>query len=287
MNTLSDRAMLARVIVHSWSATRSSSEATQHIERNFQVRFGHAKASKVLMKADCLDNYQRAASMMRAVHNRFTLPWLDDGRRVLPSTLYFDYMEAISNPKGEIQNAIRRIEREYPQELEYAAAKLGKLYNAADYPAPESIGSKFGVEIEFLPFPSSSDFRIDLPEIALEEVKQSVENQMKKSFETAEQSLFKRLHEEISKVRERLGDPKNIFRDTLMHNLRDLLDLMPKLNITGNQEISTFVTDARTMLLHDPALLRRDADTRARVAADALVLLGRIEQEGVVTAKAA
>ena len=68
----------------------------------------------------------------------------------------------------------------------------------------------------------------------------------------------------------RLSNPEGRFHDTLVSNLQSIVELIPKLNFTGDRNLEQIgATCAEALAVHDPQALRDDAILRARVAAQA------------------
>ena len=57
---------------------------------------------------------------------------------------------------------------------------------------------------------------------------------------------FNRLLEPIAKMAERLSGGENVFRDSLVENIRDMLDLIPALNVTGDPSITRLAQQIET-----------------------------------------
>ena len=59
----------------------------------------------------------------------------------------------------------------YGWEYSQAQARLGALFRADDYPSVESIASKFGFRLNYMPLPDAGDFRIDVGTDAVNQMK--------------------------------------------------------------------------------------------------------------------
>ena len=89
-------------------------------------------------------------------------------------------------------------------------------------------------------------------------------------FAKSQEHLITTLHEHIMAIHERLSQEENIFRDTLIGNLEDLCDLIPKMNIANDQAINALAAEAKAKLCSwAPATLRDDTKKRADVADEA------------------
>jgi hypothetical protein len=85
----------------------------------------------------------------------------------------------------------------------------------------------------------------------LAKVREEAEAAITRRFEYACREPFERLHKAIAHMHERLADPKAGFHDTLVGNLRELLAVLPALNITKNPELDRIARDARKLIVFE------------------------------------
>ena len=103
----------------------------------------------------------------------------------------------------------------------------------------------------------------------------------------ANRDLFQRVQAVTSRLVERLsafevdpvaGTRVHPFRDSLIENVRALLEIMPRLNITGDARIEQVRQDlAEKVARHEPEALREDHILRAEVVDAASGILARME----------
>ena len=97
-------------------------------------------------------------------------------------------------------------------------------------------------------------------------------------FAGAQEHIITGLIDCISSIHERLSQDENIFRDTLVPNLEDLCDLVPKMNIGGDQAINDLAAECKAKLCKwDCQTLRDDSDKRAEVSKEADAILSKAE----------
>jgi len=69
---------------------------------------------------------------------------------------------------------------------------------------------------------------------------------------------------------DKLKDGDAIFRDSLVGNVKDFVDILPALNLTGDPELSAAVLEVKEKLVcYSPDTLRDQETERARAAATA------------------
>ena len=71
----------------------------------------------------------------------------------------------------------------------------------------------------------------------------------------------------MSKTHERLSDPKNVFRNSLIDNARDLCSVLPSLNISDDANLEALRRDLEQSLCkYQPDHLRDDEVLREEVS---------------------
>ena len=91
-----------------------------------------------------------------------TLPWDDNGYRVLPSAAYMDHAEKMRELSNRFIPAVDALAREFGNLVEQAKVRLGGLFRPEDYPAPDELRSKFSFETKVMPLPDAGNFRVAL-----------------------------------------------------------------------------------------------------------------------------
>ena len=277
MSELANKAMLARLSIHGWSGNRQDKEASRQIERQKNAQGKVGRYVKDLIVSDNLELYNRMAGAARRIHNEFTLPWLDDGSRLLPGEVFFEYRDNINYLRGEAMKAAEAFFEEYPYAKQRAAKRLGDLYNEADYPNVEKLRNKFGFDLAFLPIPSADDWRVDIGEAEKARIQEDVEQRMKQAEHEAMQDLWNRLFTAVNHMHERLADENNIFRDSMVENLEELADLLPKMNVADDPELDNMTQEVRAKLLgQNPDTLRHDKHVRSQTASEAEDIVRRM-----------
>src|ERR1700744_3225486 len=87
--------------------------------------------------------------------------------------------------------------------------------------------------------------------------------------------IWTRIKDAVSHMVERLSDQEAVFRDTLVENIKELIDVLPRLNFTGDENI-TDILHAMKVLVVEPDNLRSDNSLRQAKAREADAILQRI-----------
>ena len=272
---IQNKAMLATLCIQQWHARKTDKDVTQEVETKHGAH-DSGRFSKALVSKDLLAPIAKFTSRLREWHYGMTLPWTDNGARLLPATMFLDYSTKVRQAKTDYANLVDAMVRAYPAEVQAARARLGTMYNPDDYPDPSDLSAEFKIGVEFTPVPTSSDFRVDLNNEAMDEIKQQITDSVHLRQEEAVKATFTRVREVVSKMDDRLSDPKAIFKDTLVSNVGDLCKVLDGLNITGDvriDEIAKFMTDE---LIKPASALRTNLALRSSVAGKCKELLARL-----------
>jgi hypothetical protein len=227
----------------------------------------------VLLPKAALAEVQKIVSEARQDHYFMTLPWDDNGYRVLPSAAYMDHTEKMRELSNRFNPAVEALAREFGNLVEQARVRLGGLFRPEDYPAPDELRSKFSFETKVMPLPDAGDFRVTLGDEEKERIKRQITASVEASLQIASRDLWQRLYEAVSHLAERLSAYKvtgtgveHPFRDSVVTNLVKLVDVLPKLNVTGDPELERLAAQVRASLLVDPQELRKSESIRTDTA---------------------
>jgi hypothetical protein len=159
-----------------------------------------------------------------------------------------------------------------------ARSRLGGLFRAEDYPTSKEIRDKFSFETKVMPLPDANDFRVSLGDEERDRIRRQITASVEASLTLASRDLWQRLYRAVSHMSERLSAYKatgngveHPFRDSIVTNLIELVDVLPKLNVTSDPELERLTGEVRASLLIDPDVLRESERTRndtARKAAE-------------------
>lgn len=279
---LNDRAMLVGLTISMWSAHKHDRAVSQEVAQQHgnDVRLG--RFNKRLVDGAALKAVQSAAGLLRSCHYTNTLPWSDAGPRILTATNYLTYTQAMREKRQAFEGAVHDFVGQYRDHIAAAERQLGDLFRESEYPSLAEIEGRFGIDIQYLPLPDSNDFRVDLGDIEEARIRKEIEARVEETIQAAHRSLWERCHEAVSHMAERLsayqkpqdGRASGVFRDTLVTNIRELVDLLPRLNLTGDPELEAMRRRIEKELAQeDPATLRENETVRKSVASAAASIL--------------
>jgi hypothetical protein len=286
MTVVTEKAMLAKLKISRWAASKHDKKISADVAAQHGADPTMGRYSKRLVAKERLETIAQIATRARHHHYENTLPWLDDGARILPAANYFDYMAQQNTFRAEFEQAVSAFEKEYPAVVDEARRALNGLFNEDDYPPPDRLRDKFAMQVDVDPMPTAEDFRVALSEDENARIRESIQGRLDDAVQGAINDVWHRVHDTVAKMVERLrayevdaeGKVHNAFRDSLVGNIRALSELLPKLNITNSDALEVMRQRlADELCSFDAPVLREDPTLRNEIAANAEAILADIK----------
>ncbi len=281
--SLSSRAMLSSLSISMWSARKHDPAASEDIAARHGAQANVGRYLKILLPKKALAEVQKIVSEARQEHYFITLPWDDNGYRVLPGAVYFDHVRKMHSHQQGFNDAVDDLCRQFGSLVNESRIRLGGLFRDGDYPATDELRSKFSFETKVMPLPDAGDFRVTLGDEEKQRIKRQIALDVEASLQVGTRELWHRLYEAVQHMADRLSAYKvtddgveHPFRDTVVTNLVRLVDVLPKLNITNDPELERLAEQVRASLLVDPKELRQSDSTRTQTAKTAAEIASRM-----------
>lgn len=237
--SISSSAMLVELNISVWTGRKFDKGVSQEIDTQKQTTTRAGNYSKRLFADEPIfDAIQKFAGNSRTYHYHATMPWSDSGLRLLTTTMFFDYQKEITGMEMEFNNLVEQFVNQYDKLVLQAQMKLGALFNPDDYPHVDTVREKFRFSVKFAPVPEVGDWRVNVGNEAQEMLRESYAEYYQANLEQAYADVWERTHEALKRMSDKLsGEKKQIFRDTLVGNVQEMIDLLDKFNITGDPKM--------------------------------------------------
>lgn len=264
---IAERAMLANQCISVWEGRKKDKTISDEVLTDATAQKDAGAWWTRTVPQSALKAIGLAVHHARKAHWESTLPWSDAGPRVLPASMFFEYTSKMQKAKAEFDAAVEGFLVEYPKLVAEAPARLGKLMTDVEFPSVDQLRSKFSFSTQITPLPSAGDFRVDLGADRTNDIREQIEAQSNASMARAMGDLWTRLHAAVDKIATRLSDDEAVFRDSLIENLVDLCELLPKMNVTQDQNLDAMRDEVLSKLSkQDPEVLRKNKPARADAA---------------------
>jgi len=275
MVNLGSRAMIVAFSASQWTARKYDKNASAEVAQNHGANNDAGRYNKQLIAKKEIQKIEQIVGEARRYTDANTLPWNDQGGRILSVDNYFDYTEGMRLRREKFEAAIDVFSQNYPSLIEQAKIELNGLFNDADYPPVAKIRNRFDWRVSVFPLPQAGDFRVNLEADVVASVQKDIESRVTNIMEDAQKDLWNRLYKVVRHMADTLGDPeKNKFHDTLVGNIIDVCKLLPKLNITQDPKLEQMRVEVESKLTGwDSKTLKTDKKVRKDTAQTANSIL--------------
>ena len=285
-NVLAEKAVLVDLNISALQARKYDKQVTAEIHDAKHADRDSGRYNKRLLPGEALAGITSVVNEARTYHLTHTQPWSSEGPRVLPVTLYAKYAETMRGFRQAFAAAVEQFVGLYPDYVEQAERRMNGLFKATDYPHVSQIGNKFDFDVSVMPMPTADDFRVALADDEAAAIRADVERRMEGVLKTGTQDSAARILEVVGRMSERLKGYKpaterakaeNVFRDSLVANVSDLVELLPAFNMTGDAKFDELIARMKKDLCsYDAETLRSDDNIRDAVASRADAILGTV-----------
>jgi hypothetical protein len=277
---ITQKAMLAAVHISIWTATKHDRKVSRDVADRHGARERAGRYNKqLLMGASKLEDLRTLAGQIRQHFYKITLPWSDEGFRLLPSHFLFDLTARMREFEAGFSSGVDQFLGVYPDYIREAMAELGSLFREEDYPSADKLREKFSVRLEILPVPTGDDFRVTMSAEEQARIAREIDANVRQSLSRGTEDLWKRLREVVSHMVDRLNEPETRFHATLVTNISDLVTLLPQLNVNQDPDLERFAAQIRDSLCNFTAQdLKKHDILRATTAAEAAGIVAQMDE---------
>lgn len=275
---LNEKAMLVRLTVSRWSARRIDRRATSEVCENHGCSQDVVKASKRLVRKGRLEKIDRICNDTRTKFYNMSLPWADS-LRIIDKAIYSELMQYMLGQKALLQSHVKHdlIDRWSDIKAEAQQDQNG-LFNEADWPELEDLPNKFGIDLEFMPMPTREDFRVSLHDAERDKIADDIERRTKERMAEAQKDLWVRVLEPVKHFAKVMNKENPRIYATTLTNIKDILEIAPKLNLYGDERIDNALKEiADSLGQYDLDILKKDDVVRSIAASEAEAAVASIE----------
>jgi len=269
--SIADSCMTCNLGIGMWEGRRLDKAIGRRITEEAHAQADAVRVNKLLVPKESFAKVTTARNKLRQHFLDRTLPWKDNGDRLLTRKMFQRFMEEHAEIKAEFDDAVEDfVTVGYIAAMAQAEFRMGALFAAKEYPAQDELRTRFYVRLDIDSVTGADDFRVNLSSEAVAQVKENLESAMNERIQKAQADVWARMGELIERFHDRMSGEDNLFRDSIVGNLTELLDVLPGLNILGDPDLKRIAADARqTLTAYNPKELRKDKALRAGAAAEA------------------
>ena len=276
--SISERALLADLIVTTWSGTKVDKKVTEDVSIANKADLKKAGAyNKKLVADHYLSPIRSVISAATNAHNILTLPWEHKGKRIFAVTGHQHYTDTMRKYRIQFEAEREKLASMRDAFIQEAKPRLGGMFNEDEYPTSSEIEGKFSFDVEIAGVPEASDFRAKLTDGTVKSITKDIEQRAERRIEQAMNDVFERVLKVTGNLVEKLknyeapvgrgkGEKGKSFHDSTIYNIQELADLLPSLNVMGDKRLDDLQDQLkRELTTIAPVILKSDAQARLAV----------------------
>ena len=268
--SLSDKALLLSVDFSMPSGRKVDKQVSNDIADQYGIEGGRRSSgnfNKILIDPKYLKEPLNIKRKVTKAFENMTLPWLNDGIKInlLPNSRFLEFSKVWRDSKRDMDQYIWNLENGlYDEMMQEGETRLngdnGGLFSEWDYPPVETFVAKFKMEHFVRPVPNADDLdlRVSVGDEEAERIKREVKESVDKQFEESRKSLCDRIVDAVTHMKSVLSKEKPVIHETLMEKMTDLVDILPELNFSEDQELEEIRRLIKDELIEDVQTLRDD-----------------------------
>jgi hypothetical protein len=299
-NELAKNAMLVKLHIGQYGFWKKEKQVTEMVSNHYGTERDMGQYSKRTIHKSFIENIRKIANAARTYFYSHTLPWKDNGFRLLTTEMFNEVSEELRKMKVEFEDAKDDLIDNIEAYKDAAQIALGDLYNPNDYPTRNQMEGRYCFDIEFAPIPTSGDFRVELNENVVKEIKSQIENKGNRQVELAMQDCWNRVRDVLSSLRDKMREDSRtvkvkkkdrkgkaytekvekapIFRDSIIGNIQDLVKVLKGLNVTNDPNLEKVRSQLEADICKiDTDTLRNDKSVRTETAKKADAIISNLE----------
>lgn len=271
-------AVIVRLNIKQWGGEKIDRSVSDEVASDKKAASNAGKYVKSLFAGNqLLKDIAKVAGKARNINKAQTLPYLS-GQDLLPVTNFDSHAEIVGNYKDIYNTLVGEFCHTYEKGRDAQKLRLGDLWNADDYPPVEVVRERFQFTVSYQPLPDGNTFDKMFGSEQMERLLiDTAEAEMQSKIDEAMHDLWSRLIDRVDSFADamRRYQPKTkeakavgTFKDSIVQNIRDICDVLPRLNLTGDADLNNYCDMVRSKLAHLDAGDLRDNDLLRKNAAD-------------------
>lgn len=205
--SLSTSAVLVSIDVSIWSATKQDRLISSEVTSSKKAVDSAGKFTKNLLAGN--QQHKDIHNYRQTIYNwlkRKTFRW-NDSQDLLPVTDLEQFKEEYSEHEKEFYRLLDSFMTRYQTIVSDMAFAQGDMFNRDDYPTPEQVRAKFGINLYVSEVPSH-DFRCQISNDIASDLKQQYEHQAERIVENVLSQQITRITEVMESISHCCGEQK-------------------------------------------------------------------------------
>jgi len=285
-NILQKKAMLVNFSASQYTGRKKDKRAALTVSREYGNEERLGNYIKQSIPKEHLQAISKNINDFRTFLYSRTLPWTHKGDLLLSTDHYQKVMEHERKCNAKHIELVKNFLDNYENYIDNARGRLNGLFDLNDYPVSSQIARKFSWDVSFAPVPAGQNFKVELAQNDIDIITQDIETRNQQAIKAANQELWNRIYSAVKALSEKMRESRQvkgqdvtpIFRDSIIGNIKELVELLPGLNIMEDPALEKARQELEKDLAGiEPEELRQSSGSRQEVAQKADDILKNIK----------
>lgn len=264
-------AVLVTLSLSVFSNIRQDQQITDEVKLKKALGVGAGKWMKYKLPDECLVPIRKFCGIVRQFHYDHTSPW-EKGKRLLSAAARANYDARVLQFQREFFAIVDEFGTQYPNWIEQSKIMHAGTWEPSDYPSWALCRTMFNLKTLCEPVPQPEHFNKKMRELYGDALNQITSQRVNEAVA----DTWDRLMKPVQAMAEKLSQPDAVFRDSLVENVKEMVTLVPLLNLTGDARLAAAARDIQAQLTaFDADTLRESKVDRKEVAKRAATLAAR------------
>lgn len=206
VTSITAAAMLGSVNMSVWEARKQDKKVAEEVAHAKGARSKKAATVHKHLFSECpaLEAIKSLRGEVRVWFNTVTLPWDDNGRRIITTAQYLQVTDQVSKYEQRFRQLVQVFLNTYSTEISKQAFEMGALFDRTEYPPVEEVARKFYFSYTVEPVPTSGDFRVDIGNETVRQLAAQYDKAVQERVQGAVADTWRRVKEQVEWVHERM-----------------------------------------------------------------------------------
>jgi hypothetical protein len=270
VNKLSDKALLVKLTLRRAALTKRDNVLTQTLQAQENDRGLTVLTRLFKDKHSPINAIMAKYGEVYAYHKQHTLPYIDAGPRILPSSMYFEYAQEMKQRIAAVESMLNAYMPDYDQLVrdDVINRNSGSAHGRGsidEYPSAEDFRAAMSAEMRFQPMPDTRHFLFDISDEDMDAFERAEHEAVATANADTINRMLKPLQALALRLNEYQGNKGERFHNSVVENLVDGCKLARKLAINPTPELLNEITQLESMAqgyLDDVEIIKGSANAR-------------------------
>lgn len=240
VNPFAKRSILVELCISEWNGQVKDLNVRDKVSSDNNANRSRLQVTKKLFgKGSLLHQINTLSSQIRAYKNDHTLQWYPSVG-LLATSFFFDFKSEIDAMIFRWNGLVEKLCTGWEDQLQQLAHnnELGTLYNPDDYPTVDELRRKFRVTLNFMPVPQSGDFRVDIHNEELAQLRSHYDGVYKQKVEDVTREAWQKLYKLVKGMSDKLhADDVKRWHGSFISNASEMCEMLTHLNVGQDPEL--------------------------------------------------